>query len=65
MSRSYHKHNKSWNAPKREAKFYSNKNRRRHGKKLIDNINKVDPEDEEMAVDVPKNAGKGDIWIYD
>lgn len=65
MSRTYNKHNKSWNSPKRDAKHYSNKYRRRHGKKVLTELTRVDPDDNELAVDVPKNAGKGDIWIYD
>lgn len=65
MSRSYHQHDKSWNYPKREAKHYSNKYRRRHGKKFLNNLDKVDDNDNDLAVDVPKNAGNGDIWIYD
>jgi len=60
MSRTYNKHHKSWNYPKREAKFYGNKYRRRHGKRVAS-----DDPDSDLAIDVPKNAGKGDIWIYD
>lgn len=60
MSRTRNKHHKSWNSPKREAKFYGKKYRRRWGKRVED----ADP-DTDMAVDVPKNAGAGDIWIYD
>jgi len=65
MSRTYNKHKKSWNAPKREAKYWSNKNRRNHGKRLLEKLTNVDPDDNEMPVDVPKNAGNGDLWIYD
>ena len=65
MSRSYNKHNKSWNAPKREAKFYSKKNRRQYGKRLLAKMAKTDPDDNDMPVDLDKNAGNGDIWIYD
>lgn len=65
MSRTYNKHHKSWNAPKREAKRYSNQYRRRYGKALAGKLANADPDDNEMAVAVPKNAGKGDIWIYD
>jgi hypothetical protein len=66
MSRTRNKHDKSWNAPKREAKYYSNKNRRRHGKKyLIEAAKYIDGDDNEMSIDVPKNAGAGDIWAYD
>jgi len=65
MSRSYNKHHKSWNYPKREAKFFSKKNRRQHGKKVLEKLIKDDPEDLELPVDIPKNAGDGDIWIYD
>lgn len=65
MSRTRNKHHASWNYAKREAKFYSKKNRRNYGKKLLNNIKNTDPEDNELPVDVPKNAGKGDMWIYD
>ena len=65
MSRTYNKHNKSWNYPKRQAKFFSKKNRRQHGKKLLINIIKVGPEENEMPIDADKNYGSGDIWIYD
>lgn len=65
MSRSYNKHDKSCNYPKREAKRYSNKYRRRHEKKILNELTRVDPDDNELAIDVPKNAGRGDIWFYD
>lgn len=64
MSRSHNKHHKEWNYPKREAKFYSNRNRRLHGKKLLAAVAKTGAEDNELAVDVPKNAGNGNIWNY-
>jgi hypothetical protein len=65
MSRTYNKHHKSWNYPKRLAKEYGNKYRRRHGKKVLNEIIKKAPDDNELPVDVPRNAGDGDIWIYD
>ena len=65
MSRSKNKHHASWNYSKRQAKYYSNKNRRNYGKQLIRNMDKVDPEDDERAITADKNAGKGNIWIYD
>ena len=65
MSRTYNKHHKSWNYPKRLAKEYGNKYRHRHGKQFLIRADKDGIEDNEEAVDVPKNAGKGDIWAYD
>lgn len=60
MSRTRNKHRKNWNTPKRLAKEYGNKYRRRWGKRVAE----ADPETE-LAVDLPKNAGPGDVWAYD
>lgn len=66
MSRSKNKHNKRFNTAQREAKFWSKKNRRVHGARLVNAIEKAeDPDDVEMPTDLPKDAGKGNLWIYD
>lgn len=66
MSRSKNKHNKSYNTPQREAKFWSKKNRRAHGARLVKALEKAaDADDVEMSTDLHKDAGKGDIWNYD
>ena len=66
MSRSFNDHKKGWDFPLREAKKWSNKNRRTHGKRLIRELEKAeDPEDVEMIEDIPRDAGKGNILIYD
>lgn len=66
MSRSRNDHKKSWNFPLRDAKKWSNKNRRTHGKRLLIEIEKSnDAEDVEMPIDVLRDSGKGDIWRYD
>lgn len=66
MSRSYNDHKKGWDYPLRESKYWSNKNRRTHGKRLIKELEKaVDPDDIETPTDLPRDAGNGDIIIYD
>lgn len=66
MSRSRNVHKKSWNFPLREAKKWSNKNRRTYGRRLLVELRKSNNvEDIEMAIDVRPDSGKGDIWIYD
>lgn len=65
MSRTRNKHHKSWNYPKREAKYWSKKHRRNYGAKLENMLKDVDSDNIELANDLPPNAGRGDIWIYD
>lgn len=66
MSRSFNDHKKCWDFPLREAKKWSNKNRRTHGKRLIQELEKAeDPEAVETPVDLIPDAGKGNIFIYD
>ena len=66
MSRSYNDHKKSYNFPLRDAKYWSNKNRRTHGKQLIQQLKIAsDVDDVETSIDVARDAGKGDIYIYD
>lgn len=66
MSRSHNDHKKGWYWPGREAKKWSNKNQRTHGKRLIRELEKAeDPEAVETPVDLIPDAGKGNIFIYD
>jgi hypothetical protein len=64
MSRSRNKHDKSWNYPKREAKHWSKKNRRNYGARLENRLRNGEDIDD-LAYDLPRNAGNGDIWLYD
>ena len=41
MSRSFNDHKKAWFWPGRDAKKWSNKNRRTHGKRLIKELEKA------------------------
>lgn len=65
MSRSRNKHHKDWNYPKREAKKWGNKHRRAYGSRLENMLKNDEDDSNEMAIDLPRNAGNGDIWIYD
>lgn len=65
MSRSKNKHHASWNYPKRQAKHWSNKQRRVYGRCLESKLKDDLEGNSEMPAYLPKNAGRGDIWIYD
>lgn len=72
MSRSYNDHGKNWylSFPTRSFKDYIHMKRRAMNKRLIDELEKTDLEDEELienaeAKVLGEESKKTDPWIYD